>query len=152
MRGSSAFLEGHEGQTQLENIASDIKEEQNVLRNLIETVGSSESVIRRTGGWFAEKAAAIKLFVDDPSGGAFRTFEALEALSIGIEGKRLMWRVIDKAAASEPALAVADFKELISKAKNQRKRVEKLRRQFALESLTKVNGTSPKERPENETR
>ena len=46
----------------------------------------------------------VKLRLDDPSGGALHRLEALEAVSVGIEGKRLLWRALAAAAEGTPGL------------------------------------------------
>jgi hypothetical protein len=53
-------------------------------------LGVPTSAPRRAAAWLAEKLTELKLRLDDPSGGALRLMETLEAVSVGIEGKRLL--------------------------------------------------------------
>ena len=57
--------------------------------------------------------------------------EDLELLSVGLEGKRLLWRLLGRVASSDDRLASFDFGVLERRARDQRERVEKLRLQAA---------------------
>src|ERR1700689_2872154 len=63
----------------------DIKQDQQVLLNIIEQVGASHLDLKQVTGWLAEKASRLKLSHDDSGG--LGTFEALETLQVGIFGK-----------------------------------------------------------------
>jgi hypothetical protein len=60
--------------------------------------------------------------------------EKLEALALGIDGKRALWRSF-LAIAEIPALQKVDFAKLNQRAEDQRKRVEDLRIEAAREAL-----------------
>ena len=45
-------------------------------------------------GCLGERLTRLKLPLDDPSEGALYLFEALEVLSLGIEGKRGLWQAL----------------------------------------------------------
>jgi uncharacterized protein YukE len=63
----------------------DIQADQETLRDLIRKLGAEESAIRKAGAWVAEKFSRIKIGdVDDSAS----LLQALEALALGITGKR----------------------------------------------------------------
>ena len=62
----------------------------------------AESRTRKATAWLTEKVTELKLRLDDPAGGALRLLEALEAVSLGIEGKRALWRALAAAAEDAP--------------------------------------------------
>lgn len=95
----------------------------------------AESRTRKAAGWLAEKAAQLKLRLDDLTDGALRLHETLEALSLGIEGKRSLWRALAAAAEDAPALRVADYEVLARRAEEQRDRVEIRRLEAARKAL-----------------
>lgn len=95
----------------------------------------AESRTRKATAWLAEKVTEIKLRLDDPGDGPLRLLEALEALSLGIEGKGAMWRALAAAAKEEPVLQVADYEGLARRAEEQRRRVEAVRLEAARRAL-----------------
>jgi hypothetical protein len=84
----------------------------------------SQSRARQATAWIAEKMTLLKLRFDDWAGGDFRLFEALEALSLGIEGKKSLWVALAGAAEKSPALRLLDYARLVQRALDQRDRVE----------------------------
>jgi hypothetical protein len=83
----------------------------------------------------AEKVTALKLRLDDPADGDLRLFESLEALSLGLEGKKSLWRALSAAAGKAPALQLLDYERLTQRADEQRRRVEAKRLDIAKTAL-----------------
>jgi hypothetical protein len=84
----------------------------------------------------AEKMAELKLRIDDPQARTLRLFESLEALSLGIEGKRSLWHALKAVAEKSPSLRIIDYERLIRRAQEQRDQVEALRIDTARKALT----------------
>jgi hypothetical protein len=84
----------------------------------------SESRTRKASAWVTEKFTELKLRIDDPAHGDLRLFESLEALSLGIEGKKSLWLALAAAAEVTPGLRIADYERLKQRAEDQRNRVE----------------------------
>jgi hypothetical protein len=59
----------------------------------------------------------------------------LERLSLGIEGRRLVWQALRHVAELDPRLAGTDFDELIRRAERQRAALEPYRVQAALDAV-----------------
>ena len=116
-------------------LRADVEADRQALESLMERLEVARSRTRKTAAWLAEKAAELKLRLDDPAGGSLRLFESLEALSLGIEGKRSLWRALAAAAEEAPDLQVADYKSLIRRAEEQRNRVEAARLEAARRAL-----------------
>jgi len=119
-RGSDAGLVA-------EQIRDEVIADRSVLEALMQRLDVSQSTMRKTSAWLAEKGAQIKLRWDDPAGGSFRLQEAVEAISLGIEGKRLLWLLLKALSESATELQGIDYAELIKRAENQRARVELVR-------------------------
>jgi hypothetical protein len=66
-----------------------------------------------------------------------KRLEEIEVLSLGIEGKRLLWTALGEAATSEPRLSGFDFASLTHRAQDQRDRLERFRLLFAAAALTR---------------
>jgi hypothetical protein len=116
-------------------LRADVEADQEELKSLMGRLGVAESRARKASAWLAEKATELKLRVDDPEGGALRLFESLEALSLGIEGKRSLWQALAAVAGGEPKLRALDYERLTRRAEEQRGRVEAMRLEAARKAL-----------------
>jgi len=145
LAGSSVAIEllehlesAHKG-TDVERFAAelraDIAADRLELEALMGRLQIAESRTRKAAAWLSEKVTEIKLRLDDSGDGLLRLLEAFEALSLGIEGKRGMWRALAAATENTPALQVADYEALTRRAEEQRGRVEAERLKAARRAL-----------------
>ena len=111
---------------------NDIQADQETLRNLIRKLGAEESAIRKAGAWMAEKFSRIKIGDLDDSAGLL---QALEALALGITGKRLLWRSLGAVTSNFAPLQGTDFGKLEKRAQDQFEQVETLRLEMAREAF-----------------
>ncbi|MDB5329696.1 MAG: hypothetical protein JWP03_847 [Phycisphaerales bacterium] len=120
----------------------DIAADRATLESLMEMLHIPQSAMRKASAWVAEKFAQLKLRLDDHSGGALRLLEATEVISLGIEGKRLLWLAL--AAASQGATQLCDpgYERLIRRAMDQRSRVEAVRREAAILAMSTPAATA----------
>ncbi len=112
-------------------IAADRKE----LEQLMQQTQITPSNARRAVAWLTEKLAELKTRLDDRNGGRLRRLELIEALALGIDGKRALWMALQSVAAEMPALQTADYPRLIDRATEQRRTVETWRLQAAEDAL-----------------
>jgi hypothetical protein len=117
-------------------LRSEIEEDQNVLRKLLERLAEPESRVRKAAAWLTEKLGQAKLQMDDPGNGELRALEALETLGLGIQGKLALWRALASVAGSVPELGTVDFSLLQRRAIEQFDRVERLRLEAARTALS----------------
>jgi hypothetical protein len=127
--------------TAASSLRDEVIADRKVLEDLMERLGISQNALRKTSAWLAEKGAQIKLRWDDPAGGSFRLHEAFEAVSLGIEGKRLLWILLAALGDSEPALQTVDYSVLIRRAEDQRARAETARLAAARDALVTTPDT-----------
>jgi hypothetical protein len=106
-----------------------------VLQGLVSRIAGRESQVRKAAAWLSEKLARAKLALDDRADGQLRTFEALEALTLGIQGKLLLWKALAAVARVNPALQGTDFVRLQQRAQDQYDRVDQERLQVARRAL-----------------
>lgn len=128
----------HEGTpiaTFVRELRADIETDQKELQRLMSSLEISESRTRKVSAWLTEKLSELKLRFDDSEAGNFRLFESFEALSLGIEGKRSLWRALATTAEASPKLRILDYDRLQQFAQEQRERVERKRVELALEVL-----------------
>ena len=116
-------------------LRTDIDADRQELETLMSRLRISESRTRKASAWFAEKLTELKLRLDDPAGGELRLFESLEALSLGIEGKRCLWLALSTLAGTAPALQSLNYERLLQRAQDQRSSVEELRLEAAKQAL-----------------
>lgn len=107
-------------------LLAQVKEDRKVLEGIIARAGKGVPVMKQASAWMAEKLSEWKL-----SRGAFGTFEALEALALGILGKAALWPALAIAAETEARLRGVDYNQLIARAERQHSKAEELRLQWA---------------------
>jgi hypothetical protein len=118
----------------LEEILGEIRKDQAVLQGLIEHLGAKEDRLKKAGAWLAEKAGRVKLGGTGDSGELAR-LEVLETLTMGIQGKRALWRALRVMARQHPVLHGLDLDLLERRAIEQHDRVEEWRLEAAKEVL-----------------
>lgn len=117
-------------------LCADITADRDELERLMDALHISQSRTRKASAWVAEKMTELKLRLDDSQSGPLFLFESLEALSLGIEGKRSLWVALIAAAEKSPALRIVDYERLKQRAEEQRARVENLRIDAATKALS----------------
>jgi hypothetical protein len=103
-------------------ILTEVKADQNILRDVMQSLQVEESKVRKAGAWAAEKVgrARLKIAGDEPA--SLGLVLTLEGLIMGIIGKKLLWRALG--AANLPRLSGYDFEELQHRAEKQVERIE----------------------------
>src|SRR5436309_1339004 len=84
-------------------LRADILADRDELAALMDRLGVTPSRVRKAVAWVAEKFTRLKLHLDDAADGAFRLLESVEAVALGIEGKRALWRSLAAAAELAPS-------------------------------------------------
>ena len=111
----------------LTQLRIEIQEDQDVLRQLIRSVGAKESPVRKAAAWLTEKLARAKLRMDESGSGELRVLEGLETLALGIQGKLALWRSLATLGDAVAPLKTLDLTRLQARALEQFERVEQLR-------------------------
>ena len=113
------------------DLRQDIESDQAQLKELMQKLGVGESTVRKAGAWLAEKLSRPKIDLENGSRDDTGLFLALEALILGITGKRSLWRALHAASRAVPALARVDYSGLEKRAIEQCERVEARRLEVA---------------------
>ena len=123
-------LESAYSGTEIESIVKSVRREvesdRAVLEQLIERIGT-QSGTRKAAGWIAERFTELKFGVDDGKDGTLRLLESAEVITLGIEGKRGLWRALAIATDLVPELGGVNYTDLIARAESQRERMETIR-------------------------
>jgi hypothetical protein len=121
----------------LTQLRIEIQEDQDVLRQLLRSVGAKESTARKAAAWLTEKLGRAKLRIDESGSGELRMLEGLETLALGIQGKLALWRSLATLRDVVPPLKTLDLARLQSRALEQFERVDRLR----LDAVRRILGS-----------
>jgi len=121
----------------LTQLRIEIQEDQDVLRQLLRSVGAKESTARKAAAWLTEKLGRAKLRIDESGSGELRMLEGLETLALGIQGKLALWRSLATLEDAVPPLKTLDLARLQSRALEQFERVDRLR----LDAVRRILGS-----------
>jgi len=128
-RRAAGNNEGTELGALLERIAAEIEEDRAILQSVIDAVGAEQNPAKAAIAWAGEKAGRLKPNNQLTGYSPLSRLVELEALSLGIEGKRGLWVVL--ADLDDPRLATYDFPALAERAQRQRDEIEPFRRAAA---------------------
>lgn len=101
------------------SLYAEIRADQTVLCDVMRFLGIEESTLRQSGAWAAEKLARARLKIAGDEAGLVL---ALEGLTMGITGKRMLWRSL--AVAELPNASEWNFDQLQRRAEDQIQRIE----------------------------
>lgn len=120
------------------DLRAEIETDQHTLEELMRKIGADESAVKKAGAWVAEKFSRVKLRVSGAADDQLGLLHALEALLLGITGKRALWTALAAAAENLSQLRLLDYANLERRAVAQRDRVESKRREVAREVFRQV--------------
>jgi hypothetical protein len=128
----------------LSELIVEIEEDRDVLLDVMERVGASRNPVKRAGALGAELLTSLRGRVPMLGAGSAEVarLEEIELLTLGIEGKRLLWKALGRLARSDARLEGFDFTGLAKRAKAQRDRLEPFRLKLARDAFgpTPVRG------------
>jgi hypothetical protein len=121
----------------LGELIADIEEDRDVLLDVMDRVGASRNPVKRAGALGAELLTSLRGRVPMLGAGSAEVarLEEIELLTLGIEGKRLLWKALERLARSDARLGGIDFTGLAKRAKAQRDRLEPFRLKLATEAF-----------------
>lgn len=120
----------------LSELARDIDQDRSTLEDLINRLGIEKNPIKEAGGWLMEKLSRIKLSDAMTGSTDLKRLLEFEALSLGIEGKLVMWQALKEVSGNYPEFADVDLDGLVKRAETQRASLEERRREAARRALS----------------
>jgi hypothetical protein len=114
----------------------DISQDRDALEELMRHLEVERHPVKEAAGWALEKLSRLRLNPALTGSADLTRLLETEALSLGIEGKLLIWLALKEAAAGDRRLAGTDFDRLIERARGQRRTLEPHRLAAAVESFT----------------
>ncbi|HSD48691.1 MAG TPA: hypothetical protein VLE71_02560 [Actinomycetota bacterium] len=118
-------------------LLGEIEEDRRVLEHVIGALGGSANPLKRAGALGVELLSSLRMALPILGAGAAEAarLEEIEVLSLGIEGKRLLWAALGTLATSDARLQRFDFAALQRRAKAQRDRLERYRLELAAAAM-----------------
>lgn len=100
-------------------LAEEIRADRRSLREIMSSLGVKTARYKVFGAWVGEKLGRVK-----PNAAVFRrsplsALIELEALNLGVQGKKTGWRTLLAAAGHEPELDSRHLRKLIDRAQQQ---------------------------------
>jgi hypothetical protein len=113
-------------------MSGDIRSERTIVRDALRRLDAPADPVRRAIGLVGTlgRLAGALPFMPEPS-----LLEDLEALAVGVWGKRLLWGALDRIQESEGGFDGIDLDELASSAEEQEKQLLALRQEAIVEVL-----------------
>ena len=116
-------------------LTSEIREDRETLLEFMRTLGVSTDQAKVAMGWISEKVGRLKLNGELREPSPLSPVVELEGLSMGLEGKRLLWVSLLEIDAIAEKLGRERLQELIARAERQRDELEAQRRAAAGRAL-----------------
>jgi hypothetical protein len=105
--------------TTLRTLQREIEEDRETLKLVMSTLGVGADRLKNAAGWAGEKVGRLKLNGRLTSRSPLSAVLELEALMIGVNGKRALWRALRGLADTDARLQASQFDELILRADRQ---------------------------------
>jgi hypothetical protein len=142
-----AKAEGTPLGTFLGALKRDIESDQNELTEIMGRLDVSEHSLKQAAGSVLEKLSRLKFEDLDEDTADLNRVLVMEALLMGIEGKRALWDSLRQLAELDPRLEGFDFERLVGRARKQQADVEAQRRELVGPAFTDdgpANGGRPR--------
>lgn len=118
----------------LQRLASELEADRRSLQDMMSRLGVRVDPAKVTLAWIAEKLGRFKLNGSWVSYSPLSRVEELELLSLGVEGKLLLWKALahhfENSGAARP-----DLEALMRRARSQRRRLERHRLNAVAEAV-----------------
>lgn len=116
------------------SVRTEVEADRDVLERLLDQLGGESSASKEAAAWLAQKAARLKLALQEPLG----RFEVFEVVTLGVRGKLTLWETLRVISPRDHAFPHADYATLIARAQAQCARLEAQRIALAKEVFAEV--------------
>ncbi len=128
--------------TFMTDLAGDIEADQKTLQDLMERLEVEKQGAKQVATWLAEKATRLRFTRAVTGSAALSRLLELEMLSMGVHGKRALWRALGAAPGDQADLKApdCDFEALATRAEDQLERLERHRVEAAAAAFSEERG------------
>jgi hypothetical protein len=120
----------------MSSLASDIDADRDELIALMDRLDIDRSAIKQATTWIAEKLGRPKFSGATSGDQELGRFLALEAMSLGVEGKLCLWEALRNLVDTRPGLDADQLRRLSDRARSQRETLERERGTMAAHALS----------------
>ncbi len=120
----------------MSSLASDIDEDRDELMALMDRLDIDRSALKQATTWIAEKLGRPKFSGVTSGDEELGRFLALEAMSLGVEGKLCLWEALLSVVDTHPELDADQLRRLADRARSQRETLERERGAMAAQALS----------------
>jgi hypothetical protein len=128
-RRAASGAEAPEARAALELVATGVAEDVETFESIMERLGIARDRVKPLLATAGERFGRLKPNGHLRTPSPLSPFVELDALAMGIDGKRLLWENLRDLAGLGDRLADVDFDELIARAQAQRDELEPFRAQ-----------------------
>jgi hypothetical protein len=125
--------EGTEDGMLFRRLSKELEEDRSIVRALLTELGASGRSMKRVAG---HASGAVLSVTAGGEPGDLSLLRTLEALSIGVQGKRCMWRALQNLRPTPSTVHGMDFVELEAKAIRQWEAIEERRRDLVARTFS----------------
>ena len=126
----------------LETLEAEVEEDRRSLEEVIRQLGFRPSAAKRAAAVVAERAGRLKLNGQITGYSPLSRVLELEGLTVGVAGKRSLWRNLRETAGVSERLDGIDLESLLRRAEDQLARIEPHRVEAARRAFTTTGETS----------
>jgi hypothetical protein len=119
----------------LEQLASELHQDRESLLEIMRGFGVGVDRLKVLGGWGSEKLGRLKLNGRLLGYSPLSRVVELEVLSLGVQGKLALWRLLEKLEEERPPPSDVDFAALIARAQSQAGELERYRLRAASDAF-----------------
>ncbi|HEX3621997.1 MAG TPA: hypothetical protein VHT97_06760 [Acidimicrobiales bacterium] len=120
----------------LDDLRRWVEEDRETLVRVMDALDASPSMPKQAGGKVVERLSRLRLNEHITGSADVSRLMEMETLSVGIEGKRLLWAALVTVGTARPQLGAFDLEALIERAVAQRAGLEPFRLEAAARALT----------------
>jgi len=131
------------GRRELDGVVTEVGEDRETLLGVMRGLGVRPDPVRQGLAWLGEKATRLRLGLPFAGSRELARLLELEALALGVEGKRGLWEALRRTAPGHPAVAGLPLAELAARATRQRELLERHRLAAAVRAFGPPAGGSP---------
>jgi hypothetical protein len=135
--------QGTEYEERLGRLAQEIREDRDTLLTIMSRLGAVPNPLKTRAAWAAERLGRLKMNGRVLAYSPLSRVEEMEAMRLGVDGKRSLWRALKETRGADPRLEGIDLQELIARAERQSEELEAMR----LSAATGAFGSAPARSP-----
>lgn len=115
----------------LADFLSKVRDSQNDLEQLMDSLGAPKDPVKQAAVWVAEKLGRLKLNGQLTGYSDLSRVLELEGLCLGVEGQLELWRALRHVSKTDDRLAILDYDSMIDRAEGLREGLEQHRLEAA---------------------